>query len=87
MDRKAMDHKELDATEQVGTRAHALRESWQTGEELLLWTVTCQAPLAMGFPRQEYWSGLPFPIPGDLPDPGIEPISPVLVGMFFTTEP
>ena len=37
MDRKAMDHKELDATEQVGTRAHALRESWQTGEELLLW--------------------------------------------------
>ena len=37
MDRKAMDHKELDATEQVGTCAHALRESWQTGEELLLW--------------------------------------------------
>ena len=57
---------------------------------LLLWTVTCQAPLAMGFPRQEYWSGLPFPIPGDLPDPGIEPMSPVspaLAGGFFTTVP
>ena len=37
------------------------------------WTVTCQAPLSMGFSRQEYWSGLPFPSPQDLPDPGIEP--------------
>ena len=42
------------------------------------WTVACQAPLSMGFPRQEYWSGLPFPSPGDLPDPGIEPRSPTL---------
>ena len=40
------------------------------------WTATCQAPLSMGFPRQEYWSGLPFPSPRDLPDPGIEPKSP-----------
>ena len=40
------------------------------------WTVALQAPLSMGFPRQEYWSGLPFPSPGDLPDPGIEPRSP-----------
>ena len=40
------------------------------------WTITHQAPLSMGFPRQEYWSGLPFPSPGDLPDPGIEPASP-----------
>ena len=40
------------------------------------WTVARQAPLSMGFPRQEYWSGLPFPPPGDLPDPGIEPASP-----------
>ena len=39
------------------------------------WTVACQAPLSTGFPRQEYWSGLPFPTPGDLPDPGIEPAS------------
>ena len=41
----------------------------------------------MGFPRQEYWSGLLFPSPGDLPDPGIEPATPVLAGGFFTTEP
>ena len=37
-----------------------------------LWTVACQAPLSMGFSRREYWSGLPCPPPGDLPDPGIE---------------
>ena len=45
------------------------------------WTVARQAPLSLGFPRQEYWSGLPFPLPGDLPNPGIEPevpVSPVL---------
>ena len=41
------------------------------------WIVTCQAPLSMGFSRQEYWSGLLCPPPGDLPDPGIEPTSPV----------
>ena len=39
------------------------------------WTVACQAPLSMGFSRQEYWSGLPFPSPGDLPNPGIKPKS------------
>ena len=52
-------------------------------------TVACQvAPLAVGFSRQEYWSGLPCPPPGDLPDPGIEPGSsgsPALVGRLFTT--
>ena len=42
------------------------------------WTVAFQAPLSMGFPRQEYWSGLPFPSPGVLPDPGIKARSPVL---------
>ena len=42
------------------------------------WTAARQAPLSMGFPRQEYWSGLPFPSLGDLPDPGIEPVSPAL---------
>ena len=42
-----------------------------------LWTIACQAPLSMGFPRQEYWSGFPFPSPGDIPDPGTEPASPV----------
>ena len=43
-----------------------------------LWTVACQAPLSMEFSRQEYWSGLPFPFIGDLPDPGIESGSPAL---------
>ena len=52
-----------------------------------LWTVARQAPLSMGFLRQEYWRGLPFPPPGDLPDPGIEPVSTALAGEFFTTEP
>ena len=51
------------------------------------WTVTCPAPLSMGLSRQEYRSGLPFPPPGDLPDPGIEATSPALAGRFFTTEP
>ena len=42
------------------------------------WTIACQAPLSLEFSKQEYWSGLPFPSPGDLPDPGIKPGSPVL---------
>ena len=42
------------------------------------WTVAHQTPLSMGFSRQEYWSGLPFPSPGDLPDPEIKPVSPTL---------
>ena len=54
------------------------------------WTVACQAPLFMGFSRLEYWSGLPCPPPGDLPDPGIKPVSlpsPALAGRFFTAVP
>ena len=51
-----------------------------------LWTVAYQVPLSMGFSRQEYWSGLPFPSPGDLSDPWIEPASPALASEFFTTE-
>ena len=51
------------------------------------WTVACQAPLSVGFSWQEYWSGLSFPSPGDLPGPGIEPMSPALAGGFFSTEP
>ena len=51
------------------------------------WTVTCQAPLTVGFSRQDYWSGFPFPPPGNLPDPGIQPTSVALAGGFFTTEP
>ena len=53
-------------------------------------TAAHQAPLLMGFPRQEYWSALPFPSPGDFPDSGIKPTSPAslaLAGGFFTTEP
>ena len=55
-----------------------------------LWIVAHQALLSMGFPRQEHWSGLPCPPPGDLPDPGIKPespVSPALAGRFFTTAP
>ena len=54
------------------------------------WTVTHQAPPSLEFSRQEYWSGLPFPTPGDLPDLGIEPtslVSPTLASGFFTTGP
>ena len=51
------------------------------------WTIARQLPLSMEFSRQEYWSGLPFPTPGDLPDPRIKPTSPALAGRFFTTEP
>ena len=55
-----------------------------------LWTVACQAPLSMGFSRQEDWSGFPCAPPGDLPNPGIEPTSPVAPTLevdFFTIEP
>ena len=51
------------------------------------WTVAYQAPPSMGFSRQEYWSGLPFPSPGDLPNPGIEPGSPVLQVDSLPSEP
>ena len=43
-----------------------------------LWTAAPEAPLSMGFPRQKYWGGLPFPLPADLPNPGIKPTSPAL---------
>ena len=51
------------------------------------WTVAYQVSLSLGFSRQEYWSGLAFPSPGDLPHPGIEPGSPGLAGVFFPTVP
>ena len=70
---------------------------WLEGRECMLshvWLsvtpLACQAPLSMGLSQQEYWSGLPFPSPRDLPNPGIEPVSPeapTLAGGFFTTEP
>ena len=51
-----------------------------------LWTLTCQAPPSMGFSMQEYWNGLTFPSPGDLPAPGIEPRSPALQADALPTE-
>ena len=51
------------------------------------WSVALQTPLSMEFSRQEYWNGLLFPSPDDLPNPRIEPTSPALAGGFFTTEP
>ena len=51
------------------------------------WTIVHQAPLSMRFPRQEHWSGLPFPSPGDLPDAGIEPVSPALQADSLTYAP
>ena len=51
------------------------------------WTVAYETPPSMEFSRQEYWNRLPFPSPGDLLDPGIEPVSCALTGNFFTTEP
>ena len=50
------------------------------------WAIACQSPLSMGFSRQEYWGGLPFPSPGDLSDPGIEPRSPAMQADSLTTE-
>ena len=71
---------------------------WQVGVESLSRvcltvtsrTIAYQAPLSFGFSRQEYWNGLPFPPPGDLPNPGIKPVSPAssaLASGFITTEP
>ena len=56
-------------------------------DSVTLWTVAHQAPPSMGFSRQEYWSGSPFPSPGDLPDPGIKPKSPALQADALTSEP
>ena len=79
---------------QRGTLEWSMRISAQSVSHVWLfvtpWTVAHWTPLSMGFSRQEYWSGLPFPSPGDLPDPGIELeslTSPALEGRFFTTEP
>ena len=62
--------------------AQSIKELWSSLSRVRLfatpWTVAYQAPLSVGFSRQEYWSGLPFPSPGDLPNPGIEPRSPAL---------
>ena len=59
----------------------------RVGLFVIPWTVACQAPPSMGFSRQEYWSGLPFPSPGDLPDPGIEPRCPAFQADASTSKP
>ena len=75
----------------VCTRAHARTHAWMLCLVWFFatpWTVTCQAPLSMGFPRQEYWSGLPFPSPGALPSSETEPRAPMslaLLSGFFPT--
>ena len=69
---------------QVGIRVCMLSHVWLFATP---WTIAHQAPLSMGFPRQEYWSGLPLPSPGDLPDPGTEPGSPVLHADSLPSEP
>ena len=66
-----------------GLRAHA--QSWPTF--VTPWTIALQFPLSVGFSRQEYWSALPFPSAGDLPDPGIEPGSPTLQADALTSAP
>ena len=60
---------------------------YRSGLTVSPWIVAHKAPLSLGFPRQEYWSELPFPSPGHLPDPGIESAFPTLAGGYFTTEP
>ena len=70
--------------------AHCHVRCWvidRTEIERAPWTAACQAPLSMGFSRQEYWTGLPFPSPGDLPDPGIKPRSPILQADSLLSEP
>ena len=72
----------------TGTYVHACKVASVVSSSVTLWTIAHQAPLPMGFSRQEYWSGLPCPPPGDLANPGIEPeylTSLALAGRFFTT--
>ena len=64
-----------------------MSESSVRSDSVTSWMVAHQALLSKEFSRQEYWSGLPFPTPADLYDPGMEPVSPVLTGGFFITVP
>ena len=76
------------STEISNMSAYSLDRFSRVQLHVTLWTVARQVPLCMGFFRQEYWSGLSRPPPGELADPGIEPtslMSPVLTGMFFAT--
>ena len=75
-------HKPLDQPQKVKVKSLSHVQLFATP-----WTVAHQAPLSMGFSRQEYWSGLPFPSPGDLPNPGIKPRSPALQADALSSEP
>ena len=81
--------KESDTTERLHFHFHfqVVNTVFQSRDRLFVapWIVALQAPLSTGFSRQEYWSGLPFPPPGDLPDPGIQFMSVASAGGFFTT--
>ena len=68
-------------------RAQSLSHSVTSDSSATPWTAALQAPLSMGLSRQEYWSGLPFPTPEDLPHPGTELASSASADRFFTTEP
>ena len=86
----AWGHKESDMTERLNNRVLCVRAHSVMSDSVTPWTVARQAPLSMGFSRQQYWSGLPFPPPRDLPDTRIEPSSLealALASRFFTTEP
>ena len=71
----------------IASSFHVLTHSVVSNLVATLWTVARQASPSMGFPRQEYWSGLSFPSPGDPPNPEIKPTSPALTGGLFTTKP
>ena len=68
----------FDCSAQIHLHVHACISCSLMSKSVTPWTVAHQAPMSMGFSKQEYWSGLPFPPPGDLPDPGIEPVSPTM---------
>ena len=78
------DIQDLVQRERVQVYVKSLNHVWLS---VILWTAVCQAPPSMGFPRQEFWSGLPFPSPGDLPDLGIEPGSPAWQADTSPSEP
>ena len=71
----------------IHTHTHVLCVLYHVQLFATPWTVAHHAPLSVEFSRQGYWSGLPFPSPGDLPNTGTKPTSPAFAGRFFTTEP
>ena len=89
MDRSALQATELGRTERLSTRDQTVKVKSLSRVPLFVttWTIVHQPPLSMEFSRQEYWSGLPFPSPGDLPNPRIKPMSPTLQADSLLSEP